>query len=254
MDAMPLESLTLQDSSTNESFKSRKCVACSKSEVLFFTLCSSGDVCQLQQEERFYGYVPVLQSPDRRKNLYLWVEHVNAAWLIVKILGELTECGVGGTSRTVHASLFANQVNFLQLCFYDKVKKLEARLEENVSKLVAAFKKEMVESSTNSTCLLDSFQINEPKRTCDCMDEEDESYLSLVEAGLNFDLDHPKNHSITSAVSYTRELREKLKERKEWANYNKKFVQVDQRLSYILVELKFLRLERSVKERTNVPG
>ncbi|KAM7508900.1 hypothetical protein LguiA_019353 [Lonicera macranthoides] len=110
---------------------------------------------------------------------------------------------------------------------------LEAHLEENVSKLVVAFQREMEE--LNSPCLLDSLRTDELKRTCDWEDEEDKLYLSLQ-----------KNHSIMSTVSYIQELREQLNKQKEWAN--KKFVQVAQRLGYTLVELKILKLERFVRE------
>ncbi|KAM7469370.1 hypothetical protein LguiA_007553 [Lonicera macranthoides] len=55
MDAMPLESLTLQDSSTNESFKSRKCVACSKSEVLFLPCAHQVTCVNCNKKSDFAG-------------------------------------------------------------------------------------------------------------------------------------------------------------------------------------------------------
>ncbi|KAM7473670.1 hypothetical protein LguiB_020913 [Lonicera macranthoides] len=166
-------------------------------------------------------------------------------------LGENHNCS-GNSSIGEHGSSSGTSDSNTNTSSIDLLKKvnltpaLEAHLEENVSKFVAAFQREMEESLTNSPHLLDSLQIDELKRINNCKEEEDEKYLNLIEAWLDYEPDHPKNHLIMSTVSYTRELRKQLKERKEWAN--KKFIQAAQRLGYILLELKLLKLECSVSE------
>ncbi|KAM7469383.1 hypothetical protein LguiA_007566 [Lonicera macranthoides] len=187
-----------------------------------------------------------VQDPRVKHTISQLLENLNGKG--ISVLGEYRSISSDTCNSNTNTSTIDSSPNVDLFKKINFTLELEAHLEENVSKLVTAFKREMGESSTNSTCLLDSFQINEPKRTRASMDEEDESYLSLVEEGIKYGPDHPKNHSIMSAVSYTRELKEKLKERKEWAN--KKFVQAAQRLSCTLVELKFLKLERFVRERT----